>query len=199
MNEAMTPTPEENLQTATEVLSRRHATLLFVAILALIILADLSSKSFVFDLLETEIRHAADGTPYLIQTPMHKFFPGFAFEASINLGAFNGWFAGVTWLLIGVSGLSIPVCFWFALSTPRRSVPMVVSLALIAAGAAGNLHDRWFHGGVRDFIRCSVNIGEKEWVWPNFNIADSAIVCGVAIILMREWILMRRAAEVSAE
>jgi signal peptidase II len=76
---------------------------------------------------------------------------------------------------------------------------MVVSLALIAAGAAGNLHDRWFHGGVRDFIRCSVNFGEKEWVWPNFNIADSAIVCGVAIILIREWILMRRAAEVSAE
>lgn len=199
MNEAIPPTPEGNLPEAAESISRQYATLLFVAILVLIVVADLSSKNYVFDLLETEIQHAPDGTPYLIQTPMHKFFPGFAFEASLNLGAFNGWFAGVTWLLIGVSGLSIPVCFWFALSMPRRSVPMVISLALIAAGATGNLHDRWFHGGVRDFIRCSVGSGEKEWVWPNFNIADSAIVCGVVIILIREWILMRRAAAVSTE
>ena len=90
------------------------------------------------------------------------------------------------WLLIGVSLLALPLCFFWA--TFRSSNYLfVIALALISSGAAGNLYDRWVIGGVRDFIRWSVKWGNTEYVWPNFNLADSHIVIGVAIVMVLEW------------
>ena len=52
------------------------------------------------------------------------------------------------------------------------------SLALIASGIIGNTIDRIVHGYVIDFI----SIDLKFYQWPVFNIADSAIFCGVMIL-----------------
>ena len=176
--------------------SRPRAGLRVLVILVLLLAADLSTKTSAFNFLGCQIHHDASGAPFLTtdsqRDSIYQVFPGFALEASLNLGAFNGWFSGMTVFLIGISVLSIFACFWFSLMMVENTRLMVLALALISSGAAGNLYDRWLIGGVRDFLRCSVWIGEKEWVWPNFNIADSAIVCGVAIILIRETVLMRR-------
>ncbi len=177
-------------------ISPPQAGLMFLVILVLLLAADLSTKTSAFNFLGCQIHHDATGAPFLTtdsqQDSIYQVFPGFALEASLNLGAFNGWFSGMTIFLIGISALSILACFWFSITMRENTRLMVLALALIASGASGNLYDRWVIGGVRDFLRCSVSIGEKEWVWPNFNIADSAIVCGVAIILIRETVLMRR-------
>ena len=50
---------------------------------------------------------------------------------------------------------------------------------IIVAGSLGNLYDRFTTGGVIDFIECSY----QGWYWPSFNIADMAIVSGVAIVI----------------
>jgi signal peptidase II len=72
--------------------------------------------------------------------------------------------------------------FWIyarkALDLNQLSVTMGVSLIL--SGAVGNLVDRIFLGFVRDFIR----IGS----WPLFNIADSAIVIGLILLLLSEFL-----------
>lgn len=47
---------------------------------------------------------------------------------------------------------------------------------LIVGGALGNVIDRWVYGSVRDFI----SVG---W-WPVFNVADTAIVCGGALLMI---------------
>ncbi len=53
-------------------------------------------------------------------------------------------------------------------------------LALLIAGATGNVTDRILHGGVTDFLE--VWIGSYRW--PAFNVADSAITIGAALILL---------------
>ncbi|SRR5579885_252468 len=54
------------------------------------------------------------------------------------------------------------------------------SFALIMAGAAGNLIDRGLRGQVVDFIR----VHYFDWNYPIFNVADSAITVGVALLIL---------------
>lgn len=53
-------------------------------------------------------------------------------------------------------------------------------LALIAGGALGNAIDRWLQGAVTDFL----DLHWGGWHWPTFNMADVAITCGAALILL---------------
>lgn len=194
-------TPEEIQPETPQGSNPEHppAGLLFLTTLGVILAADLSTKYATFKFLGATIFIAPDGTPAITATNAYPLFPGLALEAALNLGAFNGWFAQMPWLLIGISALALPICAYVALKAPHRSTSLILSLAFIASGALGNLYDRLLYGGVRDFIRCSIEIGDREWVWPNFNIADSAIVCGVALILLRELKLSRQARATSSQ
>jgi signal peptidase II len=55
-----------------------------------------------------------------------------------------------------------------------------LALGITIGGAIGNVVDRIFRPGVVDFIQLHWN----EYYWPNFNIADSAICLGVAILIV---------------
>ena len=57
---------------------------------------------------------------------------------------------------------------------------LVLSFSFIAGGAVGNLVDRVRFGEVVDFIQWYV----KTWYWPSFNVADSAITIGVALLVI---------------
>jgi len=56
-------------------------------------------------------------------------------------------------------------------------------LALVLGGAAGNLYDRLLKGAVTDFL--DFHLGPYHW--PAFNVADSAISIGVALVLVDAW------------
>jgi signal peptidase II len=55
-----------------------------------------------------------------------------------------------------------------------------VALALILAGALGNVHDRIVYGSVVDFIEVHI----FTYPWPDFNVADSAVVTGACLLLL---------------
>ncbi|HEY3627758.1 MAG TPA: signal peptidase II [Terracidiphilus sp.] len=55
-----------------------------------------------------------------------------------------------------------------------------VALALILGGALGNVHDRLEYGSVIDFIEVHI----FSYHWPDFNLADSAIVTGACLLLL---------------
>ena len=55
-----------------------------------------------------------------------------------------------------------------------------VALALILAGALGNVHDRILYGSVVDFIEVHI----FAYHWPDFNVADSSIVTGACLLLL---------------
>ena len=53
------------------------------------------------------------------------------------------------------------------------------ALSLILGGALGNLWDRVLHGWVTDFVL----VYYKQWEWPAFNVADSAICVGAVLLI----------------
>jgi lipoprotein signal peptidase len=81
-----------------------------------------------------------------------------------------------------LDGLAAAAVVVLGVLLARGTRPPVVSAAyaLVMGGAAGNLLDRAVRGRVVDFIY----VHYYSWSYPVFNIADSAITIGVAIILI---------------
>ncbi len=105
-----------------------------------------------------------------------------------NTGAAFGLFAGATSpyrpLLLNAVALAVFVAVLvYAFRSPVRWVRLQSALALILGGAIGNLIDRLRHGFVVDFLR--FYLGSHEW--PSFNVADSAITVGVALLAWDVW------------
>jgi lipoprotein signal peptidase len=62
-----------------------------------------------------------------------------------------------------------------------------LAIGAIAGGAVGNVIDRLRYGWVVDFIHAHIG----EWSWYVFNVADAAIVCGVAALILESQFLRR--------
>lgn len=102
-----------------------------------------------------------------------------------NSGAAFGLFASVDSAMKAVVLNSVAVVVFlivsaYALRSSHKSVRLQVGLALILGGAVGNLLDRVRFGYVVDFLDFSVS-GHH---WPAFNVADSAICIGVAVLFL---------------
>ncbi|MEC8557735.1 MAG: signal peptidase II [Planctomycetota bacterium] len=132
--------------------------------------------------------------------------PYFGIETAVNPGALFGMGAG--WGL-GFAALSvlaaIAVIVWLFRFRAIESRWLVTSLGFVTGGIFGNLYDRlglWnppenvpeWSSGVRDWILFRYG----EYTWPNFNIADSLLVCG-AIMLAVHSIFVAETEEESAE
>ena len=148
------------------VADRRPRTRLLLAIAAVVLLADLISKLVVVATIEPgEDIRLLGGALYLTQLRN----VGAAFSVA------EGW--TIIFSLVAVAVAVIIV------RTARRlySTGWAITLGLVLGGALGNLLDRIFRdpgflrGGVVDFLSV---FGPDGSVWPVFNVADSAIVCG---------------------
>jgi signal peptidase II len=95
-----------------------------------------------------------------------------------NTGTAFGLFGGNNEVFIWLSIFVIGAIIYAYLKYPMEKWASV-SLALVLAGAAGNLIDRMMFGYVTDFIRISA--------WPAFNIADAAITAGVIGLIISLW------------
>ncbi len=73
------------------------------------------------------------------------------------------------------------VAIIFVISLILRNVYSLTGLSLILGGAIGNLIDRLINGEVVDFIDFSIG----SFHWPAFNVADSALTIGIAIIIIK--------------
>lgn len=96
-----------------------------------------------------------------------------------NRGAAFGIFKNQVYIFVITSIIAI-ILIYFGLKDNRHNKYYVVSLSLILAGALGNLIDRLRFGYVIDFL--------NFYIWPVFNVADSAITVG-AILL--GWAILR--------
>lgn len=86
----------------------------------------------------------------------------------------------VRWALTTFSVLAALIVLIAMVRLGNRLTFTTVALALVFAGALGNVHDRIVYGSVVDFVE--VNI--FGYYWPDFNIADSAIVTGACLLLL---------------
>jgi signal peptidase II len=112
-------------------------------------------------------------------------------EPSLNTGALFGmghnrvlWFAALSAIAL------VGIVLWFVYGRIGHDLRMTVVLGCITGGILGNLYDRlglWSLGptggpdvfAVRDWIRFSYG----RHVWPNFNVADSLLVCATAYLV----------------
>lgn len=121
--------------------------------------------------------------------------PGFFSLSHVtNTGVAFGLFASedgrASWGLVAVGLLALAVIaasFWHTARGERRSL---AALALVLGGAVGNLLDRVVAGAVTDFL--AVFIGSYRW--PDFNVADSAISIGLALLIWDGFFPARRTA-----
>ncbi len=85
-----------------------------------------------------------------------------------------------TWILTGLGLAALLFVGYYFQAVPLRDRPLLVALALVLGGAVGNLLDRALSGGVTDFIDFYVG----TYHWHTFNVADSAITIGIALMVL---------------
>ena len=104
---------------------------------------------------------------------VHRENPGIAF--SMFSDSTSRWLQPI---LLLSSAAVIALMVWMLVTDRAGGHLVQCGIAMILAGAAGNALDRVLHGGVTDFIE--VRLG--SYVWPAFNVADSAITVGAILV-----------------
>ncbi|MEP7031058.1 MAG: signal peptidase II [Pseudolabrys sp.] len=111
--------------------------------------------------------------------------PFFDFVLARNTGISYGWFQSEgpvgQWVLLGLKAVAVLLLWlWLARAQTRLTA---LSLGLIIGGALGNAIDRLAYGWVADFVFFHVSTATWRFNWYVFNLADVAIVAGVACLL----------------
>ena len=103
------------------------------------------------------------------------FNRGAAFSFLSDAGGWQRWFFIV---------LALVISTWIVFMLARHAEERLLSaaLALVLGGALGNVIDRLWHGAVVDFLSFHL----EGYYWPAFNLADSAISLGVALMLWQQ-------------
>ncbi|WP_354229516.1 signal peptidase II [Bradyrhizobium sp. F1.4.3] len=114
-----------------------------------------------------------------------KVTPFFDLVLAWNIGISFGWLQNdgqaAQLALMAVKAVAVvALAIWMALSHTRLAT---VALGLIIGGAIGNGIDRLAYGAVVDFALFHIEIGGNTFNWYVFNLADVAIVAGVAALL----------------
>ncbi|GAB4356062.1 MAG: signal peptidase II [Kiloniellaceae bacterium] len=104
------------------------------------------------------------------------------YNTGVSFGMFQGDAAWKPYFLIAVNlVVSLGLLVWLHREARNGGNAGLLSVAvgLVVGGALGNAVDRLHLPGVADFLDFHL----AGWHWPAFNLADSAIVCGVALIV----------------
>jgi signal peptidase II len=109
------------------------------------------------------------------------------YNRGMSFGLFNS-SGGLNALLFSLVAAAIVAVLIYWLSRVESPL-LAVAIGLIIGGAIGNVIDRIRFGAVVDFLDFHVGF----WHWPAFNVADSAICVGVAVMLL-DGLLLRREA-----
>lgn len=112
-----------------------------------------------------------------------EVLPFFNLSLVYNQGAAFSFLAGSSgwqrWFFVVLAVLVSAYLVYWLWRLDRRARWTAASLALILGGALGNVIDRLWHGHVIDFL----DFHYAGWHWPVFNVADSAITVGAAIVV----------------
>ena len=98
-----------------------------------------------------------------------------------NTGAAWGMFHSLPWIPFAISIAAFILLAVFLRKLGAGWPERYFALLMVASGIVGNCTDRLWHGAVIDFLRFHWQDAAE---WPSFNVADSAICCGVAIFVI---------------
>lgn len=150
---------------------------MWLGVTAVVILLDWFTKQRASEALE--LYRPVEVFSWLNITLAHNYGAAFSF-----LSDAGGWQRG--FFITLASAVSLVLLVWL-LRLPRREWVTGLGLALVLGGAIGNLIDRIQLGYVVDFV----DVHFFGWHYPAFNVADSAITCGVILLLLDALLLSR--------
>ena len=177
----------------------------FFIVVVSMLFADLYLKTWAFE-------HVA-GTPVelsrdaMLEDP-HGFWRAYPHEPTVvihyvlnlqlttNTGAVFGMGKGGIPVFVGVTVLAVVVIFVVLFRSPANAWPLHLSLALILAGALGNLYDRVKYAAVRDMLHMLPET--RLWPWI-FNFADAILMIGVGVIFVYTYLMDRDAKNAPSE
>jgi signal peptidase II len=110
--------------------------------------------------------------PLLNLVLVHNTGAAFGFLSSAG-----GW-QNIFFIIVAVAACVF--ILWMSWRLEGKDKLLAIALMLVLGGAVGNLVDRLIHGYVIDFI----DVYYDTWHWPAFNVADSAITIGAALLLL---------------
>jgi signal peptidase II len=154
-----------------------HSMTLWLGIALLIFLLDQFTKMLVLGAFQL-----GDSTPitsFFNLVRVHNHGAAFSFLADAG-----GW---QRWFFTGIGGVAAVFMLWMLYSHAGQKL-FSLAIALILGGAIGNVVDRLMHGYVVDFL----DIYWGRWHFPAFNVADSAISVGAALLILDEILRVRR-------
>ena len=160
------PNPEHN---PLRIMERIKRHILFIAVSAAVIAADQAAKWVILNLVP--LHESIAVIPGFLNI-VHFRNPGGAFGLFAEQ---SGFALGMVFFIITLVALGLIIYLYR--QTPAAESLLAAGLAFVFGGAVGNLIDRLRFGNVVDFIDVYV----KDYHWPAFNIADSAITLGVVI------------------
>jgi signal peptidase II len=114
---------------------------------------------------------------------MHSQNPGIAF--SMFSDSRSRW---LTPVLVSSAVVVMGLLVWMIVTGRAGGALAQCGLALILGGAAGNALDRVMHGSVTDFLEVRL----WKYIWPAFNVADSAITIGAILVVFELFFSGRR-------
>ena len=131
-------------------------------------------------------------TKWLVRSRMElheaiELIPGFARISYVrNSGVAFGLFAEIQsvwkpYILASMAVIAVVVILMYSARMPSNRVLLQLALAITLGGILGNFTDRIMHGFVVDFIELHI---KEVFHWPTFNVADSAITIGIALLLV---------------
>ena len=98
-----------------------------------------------------------------------------------NKGAAWGMFHNFPWIPFAISIAALVLMIVFLRKLAAGWPERFFALLMVVSGIVGNCTDRLWHGAVIDFLRFHWQDAAE---WPSFNVADSAICCGVALYVI---------------
>jgi signal peptidase II len=121
----------------------------------------------------------------------------FGFQTSLNEGALFGFGHGMVFVFAGLSIVAaFGIFIWLFFAGGTRDWLLTIALGFIVSGIFGNLYDRLGLPGLEWRMNCPHACGERvyavrdfilvmigPWNWPNFNFADSFLVCGAILLV----------------
>jgi len=110
--------------------------------------------------------------PFFNMTYVHNY--GAAFSILYDAGGWQRYF------LSGLALIVSAVIIWWLRQSTKEQVLLPVAFSFILGGALGNVLDRIMHGYVVDFL----DFYYGTYHWPAFNVADSAIFIGAALLIL---------------
>ena len=146
----------------------------YLILAALIVIFDIWTKSLV--LARIDLHDAIPVIPNFFQL-VHVRNTGAAFGIGANAAS------SIVPLLLNLGAIAVfCVVVVYAMRSPATDRVLQTGLHLILGGAIGNLLDRFRFGYVVDFLDVYIVANGREHHWPAFNVADSAICVGIALL-----------------